>query len=109
MVFYSPKGVKGSKKEQKGAKGSKKDLSSLLDSDILYVVSLGDGPSSFFFSRPCGKLPRGYFYVVQHGHIECKENCWCHFALIFTLKSVGHFQHELHAGKIFLLRCFQNR
>ena len=36
-------------------------MSSLLDSVILYVVSLGDDPSSFFFSRPCGEIAAGLF------------------------------------------------
>ena len=64
MVFYSPKGVKGSKKEQKGAKGSKKDLSSLLDSVILYVVSLGEAPSSFFFASPVAIIVAGLFLCL---------------------------------------------
>ena len=43
----------------------------------------------FSFPGPAAKLPRGYFYAVQHGHIGCKENCRCHFARIFTCKNVG--------------------
>jgi hypothetical protein len=48
-------------KGQKGVEGSKKDLSSLLDSDILYVVSLGDAPSSFFISSPVVMIAAGLF------------------------------------------------
>ena len=55
-------GVEGSKKEQKGVKGSKKDLSSLLDSVILYVVSLGDDPSSFSYPGPAENC-RGVIFM----------------------------------------------
>ena len=37
-------------------------MSSLLDS-VIYVVSLGDDPSSFFFSRPCGVNCRGAIFI----------------------------------------------
>ena len=36
----------------------------MLDSVILYVVSLGDDPSSFFFSRPCGEIAAGLFLCL---------------------------------------------
>ena len=77
-------------------------MSSLLDSDILYVVSLGDAPSSFFFSRPCGKTAAGLF-LCNPAWSHLLQNLILPVSLCsdFTLKSVGQFQHELHAGKIF--------
>ena len=84
-------------------------MSSLLDSVILYVVSLGDDPSSFFFPALWRKLPRGYFcacqpsfrmmrrlpHAIRHGNICCKKLfCRCHFARIFTCKSVGQFRAQ---------------
>ena len=68
-------------------------------------------PQGYFCAcQPSFMMMRRLPNAIQHGHICYKIwFCRCHFARIFTCKSVGQFQHELHADKKFLLRCFQNR
>ena len=85
-------------------------MSSLLDSVILYVVRLGDAPSSFFFSKPCGEIAAGLFLC---------DSAWSHLLqnLILPVSLCSDFYiNECRA--IFstsfasaknMLRCFQNR
>ena len=82
---------------------------------VLFFSPLAKNSNCFPY-KLCVWKPQGYFCACQpsfrmirrlpntipHGHICCKIwFCRCQIARIFTLKSVGQFQHELHAGKIF--------
>ena len=77
-------------------------MSSLLDSVILYVVSLGDDPSSFFFFRPCGEIAAGPFLCgPAWSHMLQKISFPVSLCSDFYIKKCrANFHHELHARKI---------
>ncbi len=75
-------------------------MSSLLDSVILYVVSLGDDPSSFFFSRPCGEIVAGLFLCGPARSHRLQRELLMSLCSDFYMKECrANIRHELHGSK----------
>ena len=75
-------------------------MSSLLDSVILYVVSLGDDPSSFFFSRPCGEIAAGLFLCGPAWSHRLQRKLPMSLCSDFYMKECrANIHHELHGSK----------
>ena len=80
-------------------------MSSLLDSVILYVVSLGDDPSSFFFSRPCGEIAAGLFLCGPAWSHRLQRELLMSLCSDFYMKECrANIRHELHGSKKFSKR-----
>ena len=75
-------------------------MSSLLDSVILYMVSLGDDPSSFFFSRPCGEIAAGLFLCGPAWSHRLQRKLLMSLYSDFYMKECrANIHHELHGSK----------
>ena len=75
-------------------------MSSLLDSVILYVVSLGDDPSSFFFFRPCGVIAAGPFLCGPAWSHRLQRKLPMSLCSDFYIKECrANIHHELHGSK----------
>ena len=75
-------------------------MSSLLDSVILYVVSLDDDPSSFFFSRPCGEIAAGLFLCGPAWSHRLQRKLLMSLCSDFFMKECrANIHHELHGSK----------
>ena len=77
-------------------------MSSLLDNVILYLVSLGDDPSSFFFSRPCGEIVAGLFLYSPAWSHRLQRKLPVSLCSDFYMKECrANIHHELHGSKKF--------
>lgn len=67
---------------------------------ILYLVSLGDDPSSFFFSRPCGEIAAGLFLCGPAWSHRLQRKLPMSLCSDFYMKECrANIHHELHGSK----------